>query len=97
MGKTHGSVIALFSVQLQQFFSYVRGVFVTNRFLRLLIDRYILAIQQIITHEEHLRYSFLFVAIFWTASEALALWSRSQSENNLKVKKWLKQSESHFD
>ena len=40
-----------------------------------MIDRYILAIQQIITH---LRYSFWSVAIFWTASEALTPWSQQQ-------------------
>ena len=74
----HGPVIALFSVQLQQLFSYVRGVLVTNRFSRLLIDRYILAIQQIITHKEHLWYSFWSVAIFWTSSEALAPYSSQQ-------------------
>ena len=59
MDKTHhGPVIALFSVQLQQLFSYVGGIPVTNHFTLLFIDRYILAIQQIITHKEHLRYSF---------------------------------------
>ena len=56
-------------------FSYVGGIPVTNHFSLLLIDRYILAIQQIITHKEHLRYSFWSVAIFWTSSEALAPWS----------------------
>ena len=29
-------------------------------------------------HEEHLQYSFWSEAIFWTASEALALWSQQQ-------------------
>ena len=59
MDKTlHGPVIALFSLQLKRFFSYVEGILVTNHFSLLLVDRYILAIQQIITHEEHLRYSF---------------------------------------
>ena len=52
-------------------FSYVGGILVTNHFSLLFIDRYILAIQQVITHEEHLRYSFCSVAIFWTALEAL--------------------------
>ena len=79
MDKTHhGPVIALFSVQLQQLFSYVCGILVANHFSLLLIDRYILAVQQIITHEEHLWYSFWSVAIFWTASEALAPWSQQQ-------------------
>ena len=36
------------------FFSYVGGVLVANLFSLLFIDRDILAIQQIITHEEHL-------------------------------------------
>ena len=55
MDKTHhGPVIALFSVQLHQLFSYVGGILVANHFSLLLTDRYILAIQQIITHEEHL-------------------------------------------
>ena len=79
MGITHhGPAIALFSVQLQHIFSYVGGVLVTNRFSRLLIDRYIVAIQQIMTHKEHLRYSFWFIAVFWTASEALALWPQQR-------------------
>ena len=47
-------------------------VFLTNHFSLLLIDKYILAIQQIITYKEHLQYSFWSVAIFWTSSEALA-------------------------
>ena len=61
MDKTHhGPAIALFSVQRQQLqlFSYVGGILVINHFQLLLIDRYILAIQEIITHKEHLRYSF---------------------------------------
>ena len=60
------------------FFSYVTGVLVTNLFTLLLIDRYILAIHQIITHKEHLGYSFWSVAIFWTTSEALTPWSLQQ-------------------
>ena len=47
-------------------------VFLTNHFSVLLIDKYILAIQQIITYKEDLQYSFWSVAIFWTSSEALA-------------------------
>ena len=79
MAKTHhGPVIALFSVKFQQNFSYAGGILVTNHFSLLLIDRYILAIQQIITYEEHLRYSFWSAAIFWTALEALAPWSQQQ-------------------
>ena len=79
MEKTHhGSVIALFSVQLQQTFSYTGSIAVTNHFSLLLTDRYILAIQQIITHEKHLRYSFWSVAIFGRVSEALAPWSQQQ-------------------
>ena len=65
MDKTHhGLVITLFSVQLRSFSGYVGGILVTNHFSLLLIDRDILAIQEIITHEEHLRYSFRSVAIF---------------------------------
>ena len=40
------------------FFNYVRGILVTNHCSLLLNDRYILGIQQIIKHEEHLWYSF---------------------------------------
>ena len=40
------------------FFSYVGGIPVTNHFLLLLTERYILAIHQIITHKKHLQYSF---------------------------------------
>ena len=60
MDKTHhGLVIALFSLQLLQLFSLRRRCpVVTNLFLLLLIDRYVLAIQEIVTHEEHLRDSF---------------------------------------
>ena len=53
-----------------------------------LTDRYILATQQIITQEEHLRYSFWSAAIFWAASKALA-----HRHNNRKL---LKQPLSHF-
>ena len=41
MAKTHlGPVIALFSVKLQQIFSYAGGILVTNHFSLLLTDRY---------------------------------------------------------
>ena len=73
-----GQLLLFFLCNFSSFFSYVRGIPVTNHFSLLLIDRYILAIQQIITHKEHLRYSFWSVAIFWTASEALAPWSQQQ-------------------
>ena len=64
MDKTqHGPVIVLSSIQLLQFLNYVGGVLVTNLFSLSLTDRYILAIQQIITHEEHMRYRFWSVAI----------------------------------
>ena len=72
---TMGQLLLFFLCNFSSFFSYVRGIPVTNHFSLLLIDRYILAIQQIITHKEHLRYSFWSVAIFWTSSEALASWS----------------------
>ena len=59
MDKTHhGSVTGPFSVKLQQFFSYAEGILVINHFSLLLIDRYILDIQEIITHKEDLGYSF---------------------------------------
>ena len=60
MDKTyHGPAIALFFLcNFSSFFSYVGGIPVSNHFSMLLIERYILAIQQIITHKEHLRYSF---------------------------------------
>ena len=45
MDETHyGPVIALFCATLTAFFSYVRGIYVTNHFSLLLIVRYILAI-----------------------------------------------------
>ena len=69
-----GQLLLFFLCNFSSFFSYVGGILVTNHFSLLLIDKYILAIQQIITYEEHLRYSSWFVAIFWTASEALAPW-----------------------
>ena len=69
-----------FLCNFSSFFSYVGGIPVTNHFLLFnwLIGSYILAIQQIITHKEHLRYSLWSVAIFWTSSEALAPWSKQQ-------------------
>ena len=55
----HGSVIVLFSVKLPAaFLAYTAGVLGTNLFSQFVIDRYILAIQQIVAHEEHLQYSF---------------------------------------
>ena len=72
---TMGQLLLFFLCNFSSFFSYVGGILVTNHFSLLLIDRYILAIQQIITIEEHLWYSFWSVAIFWTASETLAPWS----------------------
>ena len=55
MDKTHnGPVIALFLYSFSSFFSLGRRC-PRNQ---LLIGRYIVAIQQIITHEEHLRHSF---------------------------------------
>ena len=51
----HGPVIALFSVQLlQRFLLCPRCPSKQPFFSLLLIDKYILAIQEIITHEEHL-------------------------------------------
>ena len=51
---TMGQFIAPFSVQLLQLLSCVGGALETNLFSLLLIDRYVLAIQQIATHQEHL-------------------------------------------
>ena len=70
-----GHLLLFFLWNFSSFFSFVRGIPVTNNFSLLLIDRYILAIQQIATHKEHLRYFSWSVAIFWTSSEAFAPWS----------------------
>ena len=70
-----GDLLLFFLCSFCNFFSYVGGVLVTNLFWLLLIDTYILAIQQIITQEEHLQYSFWSVATFCTALEELAPWS----------------------
>ena len=70
----------VFLFNFSSFFSYVVGILVINLFSLLLINRYILAIQQIITHKEHLRYSFWCTAVFW-------------KKNN---RKWLKQPQGHF-
>ena len=76
---TMGELLLFFLCNFSSFLSYAGGILVTNHFSLLLIgDRYILAIQQIITHEKHLRYSFSTVSIFWTASEALTPWSYQQ-------------------
>ena len=71
---TIGQLLGFF-VQLQQFFSYVKDIPVIYHFSLLLIDRYILTIQQVITHKEQLQYFFWAAAIFCTSSEALARWS----------------------
>ena len=55
---TMGQLLLFFLCNVSNFFSYVGGILVTNHISLLSIDRYILAIQQIITHKEHLRYSF---------------------------------------
>ena len=70
IGLIMGHLLLFFLYNFCSFFSYVGGVLIVNLFSLLLIDRYILAIQQIITHEKHLRYSFWSVGVFWTASEA---------------------------
>ena len=72
---TMSQLLLFFLYNFFSFFTNVGIVLVTNLLSLLLIDRYILAIHKIITHEVHLWYSFKPVAIFWTASEALALWS----------------------
>ena len=69
------SYCSFFCATSAAFLAYVGDVLETSLFSLLLIHRYILAIQQIITHEEHLRYSFWPAAIFWTTSEAFAPWS----------------------
>ena len=61
---TMSHLLLFFLCNSRSFFSYVGGVLVTKLFSLLLINRYIVAIQQIITHEEHLRYS------FWSVSKA---------------------------
>ena len=71
-----GQLLLFFLCNLSSYFKYVGGILVTNHFSLLLIDSYIFAIQQIITYEEHLQYTFWSVAIFWTASEALPPWSK---------------------
>ena len=71
-------LLLFFLWHLCSFFSYIGGVLVTKVSSLLLIDRYILTVQQIVTYEEQLRYSFWSVAILWTASEALASYSQQQ-------------------
>ena len=70
----HGLVTAPFFVQilkcLLQFLELSRGCLCNQPLLLLL--RYAGAIQQTITHKEHLRQSFSSVAIFSIASEAFA-------------------------
>ena len=56
---TMGQLLLFFLHNVSIFFSYVGGIPATYHFSLFLIDKYILAIQQIITHKEHLRYSFL--------------------------------------
>ena len=61
---TMGQLLLFFLYNFSSFFSCIGGIPVTNHFALLLIDRYILAIQQIITHKEYFRYSFLSLVIF---------------------------------
>ena len=65
MDKTrHGPVIALFFVKLQQLFSLrlkypcINQPFFHCLLFDMMIGSYILAIQQMITHKEHLQHSF---------------------------------------
>ena len=80
-----GQLLLFFLCNFNSFFSYVGYIPVTNGFSLLLIDRYILAIQQVITHKEHLRYS------FWSSELPQKPWHHGH--NN---RKWLKQPKSHF-
>ena len=83
------SYCSFFLCNFSSFFNYIGSILVTNNFsVRVLIDRYILAIQQIITHKEHLRYSF----DLWRYSE-LPQKPWHHGRNN---RKWLKQPQSHF-
>ena len=60
---TTDQLLLIFLCNFSSFFSYVRGTLVTNYFsVRVLIHRYLLAIQQIIIHKEHLRYPFWSIA-----------------------------------
>ena len=93
MKFTIGQLLLSFLCNFSTFFSYIGGILVTNHFSLVLIDRYILAIQQTITHKEHLRYSFWSAAIFWTASEALGPWSEQQRVAKTALKSfWLSSS-----
>ena len=74
---TMDQLFLFFLYNFSSFFSYVGGM-LKPTILQIYYYRYILAIQQIVTHDEHLWYSFWSVAIFWTASEALAPWSKQQ-------------------
>ena len=83
-----GQLLLFFLCNCSSFFSYVRVIPVTNHFSLLLIARHILAIQQITTHKEHLRYFFY----LWRSSE-LPQKPWHHGHNN---RKWLKQPKSHF-
>ena len=70
-----GLLLLFLSVQLQQVSSYLRQRYPCDQpFFTVMIDRYILAIQQII----NIWHSFSSVVVFWTASEALKPWSKQQ-------------------
>ena len=82
--------LLLFSLyNFGSFFSYVGRINVTNHFSLLFIDGYILAIQQIISHKEHLRYCFWSLEIFWTSLETLAPWSWQNKLLNTASKSFL--------
>ena len=52
---TMDQLLLIFLCNFSSFFSYVKGILVTNHFSLLLIDGYIVGIHEIITHSEHLR------------------------------------------
>ena len=74
MKFTMGQLLLIFCATSAAYFSDARGVLVVviNLFYTV-IDWYILAVQQTVTHNKHLWSSFwyFFYLTFWTASEVL--------------------------
>ena len=85
---TMGQLVLFFLCNFCNFVSYIRAVLVNNLFPLLLIDRYILTIQQFITHKKHFWYT------FWSA--AISELPQKRWYHSYNNRKWLKQSQSHF-
>ena len=80
---TMGQLLLFFLCNFSSFFSYAKDILVINHFSLLLIDRYILAIQHIITHEE--RSSDTLWSVSWSSELPQNRLHHSHNNSSLKV------------